>query len=200
MARSRRIGLILPYYNDGAHGTLTRAGRPRRTRGRPVPAERRRGAAHTEALSVRMILLGVAVRWLQLATGLCLIGVFPVRLLAGRSDCPTVRLWEARLARWTPGLVAAALLSGLAALAYQSAVATGRPAPPALPAAVVDVLHLVTAGAWLGSLLPLALLLRRAASEAGADARPYAVLAVRRFSRVALAAMLLIIASGLLNA
>jgi putative copper resistance protein D len=222
-----------------------------------------------------MILLGVAVRWLQLAAGLCLIGIFTVRLLAGRSDCPTVRSWEARLARWTPGLVAAALLSGLAALAYQSAVATGRPAaalepavwmrlllqsqfgtvwlirhallillaalvlfrereesaadwaafrveawllgaaaaaaaawaghaaavqPAALTAAVVDVLHLVTAGAWLGSLLPLALLLRRAASEAGADARPYAVLAVRRFSRVALAAMLLIIASGLLNA
>src|SRR5262249_16592264 len=43
------------------------------------------------------------------------------------------------------------------------------------------------------------LLLRVASREAGADARPYAVLAVRRFSTVALPAMLLIVATGLGN-
>ena len=63
-----------------------------------------------------------------------------------------------------------------------------------------DVVHLVAAGTWLGALLPLALLLRAAASESGADARPYAVLAIRRFSALALVLMVTIGATGLWNA
>ena len=66
-------------------------------------------------------------------------------------------------------------------------------------AVLADALHLVAAGVWLGALLPLAVLLRAASTEAGADARPYAVLAVRRFSAVALVAMLSIVVTGLWN-
>jgi putative copper export protein/mono/diheme cytochrome c family protein len=66
-------------------------------------------------------------------------------------------------------------------------------------ATLADAVHLVAAGLWLGALLPLALLLRAASREAGADARPYAVLAARRFSSVALAAMVLIVTTGLWN-
>src|SRR5215831_1459727 len=65
---------------------------------------------------------------------------------------------------------------------------------------LADAVHLVAAGNWFGALLPLALLLRAAAAEAGADARPYAVLAIRRFSALALGAMLLITATGVGNA
>lgn len=222
-----------------------------------------------------MMALGVAVRWLHLAASLLLVGVFTASLLAGRSDRATALRWEARLLSWTRRLALLVLTAGLASLAYQSAVVTGRPGaalepavwlrlllqshfgtvwlvrhalllllaalvllgereqstadwatfrveawllaaaaaaaaawaghaaavqPSALPAALLDALHLLAAGAWFGALLPLAALLRSASAEAGADARPYAVLAVRRFSPVALAAMLLIIASGLGNA
>jgi putative copper resistance protein D len=62
-----------------------------------------------------------------------------------------------------------------------------------------DLVHLVAAGVWLGALAPLVALLRAAATQAGADGRPYAVLVVRRFSHLALVAMLTLIATGLWN-
>ena len=62
-----------------------------------------------------------------------------------------------------------------------------------------DLLHLVAAGVWLGALAPLVALLRAAATPAGADGRPHAVLVVRRFSQLALFAMLTLIATGLWN-
>ena len=73
-----------------------------------------------------MTLLGVVVRWVQLGAALGLIGIFTMLLLAGRSDrADRARVGGARpaLMRW---LVVALLLSGVAALAYQAAVATGR--------------------------------------------------------------------------
>lgn len=101
--------------------------------------------------------------------------------------------WAAfRLEGWLLGAAAA----GTAAWAgHAAAVQSSAPLP-----ALVDALHLLTAGVWLGALIPLAALLRSASLEAGADARPYAVLAIRRFSSIALVAMLLIVASGLGNA
>jgi putative copper resistance protein D len=221
-----------------------------------------------------MTAVGMVVRWLQLAAGLLLIGVFTASLLAGRSDRATALRWEAALLPWMRRLVVLVLLTGLAALAYQSADVTGRARAALEPAvwlrllfqtqfgtvwlirhalllllaafvllrererstadwaafrleawllgaaaaaaaawaghaaavqssaplpALVDALHLLTAGVWLGPLIPLAALLRSASVEAGADARPYAVLAIRRFSSIALVAMLLIVASGLGN-
>src|SRR5438094_7522956 len=64
---------------------------------------RHRDAADAPAAALRMTLLGVVLRWLQLAAALSLVGVFAVVLLAGRSDRPTARAWEARVlraARW----------------------------------------------------------------------------------------------------
>jgi putative copper resistance protein D len=64
----------------------------------------------------------------------------------------------------------------------------------------VDALHLLAAGVWLGGLAPLADLLRRCtASEANA-ASAVARTATRRFSALALASVLIIIATGGYNA
>jgi putative copper resistance protein D len=94
-----------------------------------------------------------------------------------------------------------ALLLASLALALGSASSHAAAISPGTAQAVAsDVAHLLGTGLWLGGLLPLALLLWSASRDAGADARPYAVLAARRFSRVALIAMLVLVASGVLNA
>src|SRR5262249_6883546 len=72
--------------------------------------------------------------------------------------------------------------------------------PGTILAVASDVAHLLGVGVWLGSLIPLTLLLRSASREPGADARPQAVLAARRFSRAALVAMAVLIASGVVSA
>ncbi|MCI0545699.1 MAG: CopD family protein [Candidatus Rokubacteria bacterium] len=106
---------------------------------------------------------------------------------------------ERSTADWALFRAEAVLLSGLAVASlawagHAAAVESWR-----LISALMDALHLVAAGIWLGGLVPLALLLRAAATEAGADARPYAVLAVRRFSRAALAAVLVLVTTGFWN-
>src|SRR5439155_465985 len=68
--------------------------------------------------------------------------------------------------------------------------------PSTALAIAVDGFHLLATGVWAGGLLPLALLLRAAGREEGADARPYAVLAAHRFSGCALAAVLALVLSG----
>src|SRR5207247_224364 len=68
--------------------------------------------------------------------------------------------------------------------------------PSAALAVAADGVHLLATGVWAGGLLPLALLLRAAGRDGGADARPYAVLAARRFSRCALAAVITLALSG----
>ena len=221
-----------------------------------------------------MIGFGIAARWLHLACGLGLVGLVTALLLAGRSDRPTALAWESRMLRWARALAGLLLLSGLATVAYQAAVVTGRPRaaleivewirllgqsqfgtvwlvrhgllllltallllrerehstadrlafraeawllaalgaaamawaghaaavePSGLAAALLHALHLIAAGAWFGALLPLGALLRDASREAGADARPFAVLAARAFSRLALAVMTIVILTGLGN-
>jgi putative copper export protein len=84
--------------------------------------------------------LGVAVRGIQLGAALGLIGVFTMLLIAGRSDRPTARAWEARVLHLLRWLVIAVLLSGVAALAYQAAVATGRAGALIDPAAWLALL------------------------------------------------------------
>ena len=101
-----------------------------------------------------------------------------------------------RLAFRTEAWLLAAVGAGAMAWAGHAAAVE----PLGLAAALVDALHLIAAGAWFGALLPLAALLRAAAAESGADARPFAVLAVRAFSRVALGLMLLIVGTGAANA
>ena len=221
-----------------------------------------------------MSAFGIALRVAHLGAGLALVGIFALSLLAGASDKPTVRAWHGRLGRFTLGLAALVLLSGLAVLGYQTTVVTGRSAamlepsawlrllgqtqfgtvwllrhallllmaalvllreqenarpdwlawrleawllaalgtgagawaghavgvnPASALPALVNALHLVCVGLWLGALPPLALLCAAASREDGADARPFAVLAARRFSAWALVVMLAIIATGIWN-
>ncbi|MBI4638766.1 MAG: CopD family protein [Candidatus Rokubacteria bacterium] len=222
-----------------------------------------------------MIALGIAVRWAHLAACILLVGATAILLEAGRAPRETVRRWEARTLGWSRLLVLVALVSGLLALAHQTAFVEGRAAAavdaralarvlgetqgglvwlarhglllllgaflvvranverradwaalrgeaallgaaalgllgaaghsaavePGTAAAVAnDIVHLVAAGLWVGGLVPLAWLLQAAAREDGADARPYAVLAARRFSRWALASVIVLGLSGALNA
>jgi putative copper export protein/mono/diheme cytochrome c family protein len=93
----------------------------------------------------------------------------------------------------------AGLLAGIGAAAMAWAGHAAAVEGVGLAAALLDALHLLAGGAWLGALLPLAALLRAAAREDGADARPFAVLAVRAFSRLALTVMILLIVTGLAN-
>ena len=92
-------------------------------------------------------------------------------------------------------LLAALALGLIAAAGHASAVT-----PDATGAIASDALHLLATGIWVGGLLPLGALLIAASRESGADARPYAVLAARRFSRVALACLVALVVSGVVNA
>lgn len=217
---------------------------------------------------------GVAARWLHLTCSLGLLGLVTALLVAGRADRPTALAWESRMIRWARALAVLLLITGVAALAFQAAVVTGRPGaaldvgdwirllgrsqfgtvwlvrhgivallaaflllrereqsgadrlalrleagllaavaaaamtwaghaaavePAGLTAALLDALHLLAAGAWFGALAPLVLLLREASADGGQDARPFAVVAVRAFSRLALVVMTLVVLTGVAN-
>jgi putative copper resistance protein D len=204
-----------------------------------------------------------------------LVGGAALLLTAGRSDRPTALAWQRRIVRWSAVLVVVALGAGIVALAYQTAIVSGRNAaalepasiltllletqagriwlarlgllalvaafvllapraisrldwlavrgelvllaglalgllaaaghaaavtPDATGAVAMDALHVLATGIWVGGLVPLGALLIDASREGGADARPYAVLAARRFSRVALACIVVLMASGVINA
>src|SRR5256885_1112994 len=96
-----------------------------------------------------------------------------------------------RAARGEAVLLGAAALVPIAASSHAAAVK-----PPTALGIAVDGFHLLATGVWAGGLLPLALLLRAAGREEGADARPYAVLAAHRFSGCAVAAVLALVLSG----
>ena len=217
---------------------------------------------------------GVVARWLHLTCSLGLVGLVTALLLAGRADRPTARAWESRMIRGARALAVLVLITGVAVLAFQAAVVTGRPRaaldlgewvrllgrsqfgtvwlvrhgivlllaaflllrereqsaadrlafrleagllaavaaaamawaghaaavePGGLTAALLDVVHLLAAGAWFGALAPLALLMREACADGGQDARPFAVVAVRTFSRLALVVITLVVLTGVAN-
>lgn len=153
-------------------------------------AEGRLPAALESAALVRFALETRAGR-------LALVRLSLLTLLVGwisvRGDARRVPDWLA--ARGEGGLLALAAVVVLVAAGHGAAVT-----PDPTLALAMGAAHSVPAAAWAGALLPLAGLLARAAREEGADARPYAVLAVRRFSRLALLAMALLAGSGLWNA
>jgi len=127
--------------------------------------------------------------WLARHGLLLVLGAF----LAVRADLTERRSW---LAAHGEALVLAALSLGLvAASSHATAVVPGT-----VIAVAGDAAHLLAVGVWLGGLVPLAFLLRAASRESGADARPRAVLAARRFSMAALVAMAVLIASGVVSA
>ncbi|HEX3178166.1 MAG TPA: CopD family protein [Methylomirabilota bacterium] len=218
--------------------------------------------------------LGLLARWLHITASVLLVGGAGLLLIAGYSDRPTARRWQAGVVQLARVLTVLALAAGVVALAQQAATLEQRAAAALDPAALVrvaldtragavwmvrqslllvlavfvwlradvsrrldwtaarvevallgalalalvagaghaaaveagaataiaaDVAHLLAAGLWVGALPGLALLLTTASSERGADARPYAVLAARRFSRTALGLVAVILLSGVLT-
>ena len=102
--------------------------------------------------------------------------------------------WRGWLWRWGGLAFAAATLAALA-WAGHGAATPGRPGDLHLAA---DMLHLLAAGAWVGSLIPLALLLaefRRSGDFGGGAART----AVVRFSLLAAISVVILPAGGLVN-
>jgi putative copper resistance protein D len=106
---------------------------------------------------------------------------------------------EVSTADWLAWRIEAAALGalgvGLAAWAGHAISVEPGSAGPVL----VDAVHLVGVGAWLGALPALSLLLRAASTETGADSRPFAVIAARRFSAWALPVMIVIVITGVCN-
>ena len=113
-------------------------------------------------------------------------------ILAGLLLMP--QAWRGRWWRWGGLAFAAGTLASLA-WAGHGAATPGRPGDLHLAA---DMLHLLAAGAWVGSLIPLALILAddRQNGDAGA---PAARRAVVRFSVLAAISVMLLLAGGLVN-
>jgi putative copper export protein/mono/diheme cytochrome c family protein len=152
--------------------------------------EARASAAVQPAALARMLTQTQGgIVWLVRGGLLVLLGAFLVvrAEIRDRADWHAVRGQVALLGAIALGLVAAA-----------SHAAAAEPGTAAAVAA--DVVHLAAAGVWIGGLPGLALLLWLAGRAAGADARPYAVLAARRFSRAALALVSALVLSGLWSA
>jgi copper resistance protein D len=94
-----------------------------------------------------------------------------------------------------PGFVLSAfILAGLAAMGHGG---SGRGVAGALHFGA-DAAHLLAAGAWLGALLPLVLVIR-SAQRAGDQSQRFATQATRRFSTLGVASMLVIVLSGVAN-
>ncbi|HMH53388.1 MAG TPA: CopD family protein [Candidatus Acidoferrum sp.] len=150
-----------------------------------------RNAAALEPASIlRVVLETHAGRiWLARLGLLALLAAFVASTsrMTSRQDWLAVRGEVALLGALALGLIATA--------GHAAAVA-----PDATAVIAFDALHVLATGVWIGGLLPLAALLRAASREDGADARPYAVLAAGRFSRVALACVVALVASGVVNA
>jgi putative copper resistance protein D len=109
-----------------------------------------------------------------------------------RADVTRPLDWTAARAQ---GLLLGGAALGLVGLAGHAAAGT----PGGTRAIVVDIAHLAGVGVWAGALAPLATLLVLASRDSGADARPYAVLSARRFSRRAVVAIVVIVLSGMVT-
>jgi putative copper resistance protein D len=103
--------------------------------------------------------------------------------------------WRWRTWRWT-GLVFTAALLALLAWAGHGAATPGGPGNLHLAA---DVIHLLAAGAWVGSLIPLALSLAEARRSYDPEATSAARRVVVRFSVLAAASVVVLFSAGLIN-
>ncbi len=104
------------------------------------------------------------------------------------------RGWRGRLWRWSGFAVAAGVLASLSWAGHGGAT-PGGPGDLHLAA---DMLHLLAAGVWVGSLVPLALLL----AETGRGGEPLLATARRpvvRFSILAAISVAILFAAGLVN-
>jgi putative copper resistance protein D len=146
-----------------------------------------RPAAAIEPLALARVALETrfGLVWLARHAVLLLLAAF----VSMRVDLRAAVDWRA--ARGQTLLLGAAALGALAAAGHSAAVE-----PSAATAIAADIGHLLAVGVWAGALPALVMLLRAASREAGADARPYAVLATRRFSRAALVMVLVVVGTG----
>jgi copper resistance protein D len=103
--------------------------------------------------------------------------------------------WRGWLWRWGGLAFAAGLLAALAWAGHGGAT----PGSPGTLHLAADILHLLAAGAWVGSLIPLALLLAdtRQSGDPGAAATARRV--VVRFSIMAAISVVILLAAGLVN-
>ncbi|MGH7354993.1 MAG: CopD family protein, partial [Candidatus Rokuibacteriota bacterium] len=149
-----------------------------------------RAAAVLEGASLLRVLLETqgGVVWLVRHGVLLLLAVF----LWMKLDLTRRIDWQ--LARAEAAFLALAALGAFAAAGHAVGVE-----PDTASAVVTDLVHLIATGIWAGGLVPLAALLRSACTEAGADARPYAVLAARRFSLLAATMVVVLAVTGVLN-
>jgi hypothetical protein len=83
---------------------------------------------------------GLFVRWAHLAASVLVVGAFAMTLLAGAPRWPTARAWQASVLAWARALLLAAIVFGLASLAWQTAVLEGRGGAALDPAALMRVL------------------------------------------------------------
>jgi putative copper export protein/mono/diheme cytochrome c family protein/peroxiredoxin len=112
----------------------------------------------------------------------------------------TLRFDLRRSVDWRAARGQTLLLAGLALGVLGAAGHSAAVEPSAAAAIAADIGHLLAGGVWAGALPALALLLRAASREAGADARPYAVIASRRFSRAALLLVVMLLGTGVVIA
>jgi putative copper resistance protein D len=92
-----------------------------------------------------------------------------------------------------------AAAAGLIALIALIGHAGATPSPAGRIHLASDMVHLLAAGAWLGSLPALAILLARAQRTDDVAWRSFAVLAIRRFSRLGIVSVAALLASGIIN-
>ncbi len=101
---------------------------------------------------------------------------------------------------WVAGRGELLLLAGGAAALVSFSGHAIAVTPGTAGAVLNDALHVLATGLWFGGLPPLAMLLHAAGRDGGEDARAYAVVAARRFSRLALALVIALVATGVVNA
>jgi putative copper resistance protein D len=98
--------------------------------------------------------------------------------------------------RWFGAPMLSVVLVATIAWTGHAAGTVGRIGPIHLAA---DALHLVAAGAWIGGLVPLLLLLREAAAHNDQSGASIALHAAQRFSTFGIVSVGVLLASGLIN-
>jgi putative copper export protein/mono/diheme cytochrome c family protein len=96
---------------------------------------------------------------------------------------------------WTALILAALMLASLAWAGHGAAT----PGPAGDLHLTADIFHLLGAGLWLGTLPPLILLLAETRRPGDADWAAVARTAIRRYSRLAVASVTVLLAGGVVN-
>jgi copper resistance protein D len=99
---------------------------------------------------------------------------------------------------WRRGAALALAVGYVGALAFAGHAAAGEGAEGVVHEAA-DVLHLIAAAAWLGALVPLAIVLGAAKDDGGSSALALARAATLRFSTLGVVSVGIIIATGIIN-